>query len=368
MIVVVKIGTSSLTGKTGAVDTAAIGQLADQLAEAHAEGHKLLLVTSGAITAGEAVLGIDRAEADAATLQALSTVGQHRLMATYEEAFSHHGIHVGQVLVAPSDFFERSRYLLARRVLERLLEIGVVPVVNENDAVADDAIGFGDNDRIAALVAHLVKADKLLLLTDMEGMFTADPRRDKEASLIAEIVEVNAELEAAAGAARVSAVTRRDGFQARFGQDGCALWRGSGDCFQHTKRRGDGLYRWRRYRHSISGADFQALGPQTLDRLRRALKGMHKGRQRRPQRPAKRRSLPAGCRRHRSNRRLRNRRCRRCSRHRRRSLRQRPGLNVFRPSPRSHRQTLRRNARPHPPNPPRPDSAVGIKFTTRAKV
>lgn len=201
MIVVVKIGTSSVTDETGAVDTAAIERVADQLAEAHAEGHRLLLVTSGAITAGEAVLGINREEADAATLQALSTVGQHRLMATYEDAFSHHGIHVGQVLVAPSDFFERSRYLLARRVLERLLEIGVVPVVNENDAVADDAIGFGDNDRIAALIAHLVKADKLLLLTDMEGLFTADPRRDEKASLIAEIVEVNAELEAAAGAA-----------------------------------------------------------------------------------------------------------------------------------------------------------------------
>lgn len=201
MIVVVKIGTSSLTDKTGAVDTAAIGQLVDQMAEAHAEEHRLLLVTSGAITAGEAVLGIDRAEADAATLQALSTVGQHRLMATYEDAFSRHRIHVGQVLLAPGDFFERSRYLLARRVLERLLEIGVVPVVNENDAVADDAIGFGDNDRIAALVAHLVKADKLLLLTDMEGLFTADPRLDEEASLIAEIIEVNAEMEAAAGAA-----------------------------------------------------------------------------------------------------------------------------------------------------------------------
>ncbi len=201
MIVVVKIGTSSVTDDAGVVDTAAIGRVVDQIAMAHEAGHRLLLVTSGAITAGEAVLGIDRTSADAATLQALSTVGQHRLMATYEDTFSRHDIHVGQVLVAPSDFFDRSRYLLARRVLERLLEIGVVPIVNENDAVADDAIGFGDNDRIAALVAHLVKADKLLLLTDMEGLFTADPRLDEEASLIAEIVEVNAELEAAAGAA-----------------------------------------------------------------------------------------------------------------------------------------------------------------------
>ncbi len=222
MIVVVKIGTSSLTkreiaagsGPAGfsdsvapaavahaAIDHAAIASLAAQAAAAVNDGHQLLVVTSGAITAGESVLKISRENANSATLQALSTVGQSRLMAAYEQAFTEHGINVGQVLVAPSDFFERSRYLLARGVLERLLELGVVPVVNENDAVANDAIGFGDNDRIAALVAHLVRADKLLLLTDTEGVFTADPRVAQDASLIAEVEEVDAKLEAVAGKA-----------------------------------------------------------------------------------------------------------------------------------------------------------------------
>jgi len=223
MIVVVKIGTSSLTSRQAAgpaagvtstpaanpalasapaaINHVAIASLAVQVAAATQSGHRLLLVTSGAITAGESVLKLSRENADPATLQALSTVGQSRLMAVYEQAFAKHSLTVGQVLLAPSDFFDRSRYLLARNVLERLLELQVIPIINENDAVANDAIGFGDNDRIAALLAHLVRADMLLLLTDTAGLFTADPHASQDASLISEIVEVDAELEAAAGAA-----------------------------------------------------------------------------------------------------------------------------------------------------------------------
>ena len=134
-------------------------------------------------------------------LQAISAVGQHRLMRVYDDALARHGLVGGQVLLAPLDFVHRSQYLHARDTLKRLLDLGVVPVVNENDAVADDEIRFGDNDRLAALVAHLVSADVLVMLTDTPGVLTADPRLDAGASLIEEIVEVDHELERVAGTA-----------------------------------------------------------------------------------------------------------------------------------------------------------------------
>ena len=128
-------------------------------------------------------------------------MGQSKLMRVYDDAFTARGMHVGQVLLAPLDFIHRQQYLHARQTLSRLLELGVVPVVNENDATSDDEIRFGDNDRLAALVAHLVAADLLVLLTDTAGLFTADPRTTGEASLIEEVVEVDHELELGAGGA-----------------------------------------------------------------------------------------------------------------------------------------------------------------------
>jgi glutamate 5-kinase len=158
------------------------------------------VVTSGAIAAGLPALGLSGARpADLATLQAISAVGQSRLMRVYDDTLARHGLVGGQVLLAPLDFVHRSQYLHARGTLTRLLDLGVVPVVNENDAVADDEIRFGDNDRLAALVAHLVNADVLVMLTDTPGLLTADPRLDEEASLIEEIVEVDHELERVAG-------------------------------------------------------------------------------------------------------------------------------------------------------------------------
>jgi glutamate 5-kinase len=146
-------------------------------------------------------LGGARRPRDAVTLQAVSAVGQSRLMQVYNDALGHHGLIAGQVLMKPIDFMLRPQYLQARSTLARLLELGVVPVVNENDAIADDEIRFGDNDRIAALVAHLTGAELLVLLTDTPGLFTADPRLDTTASLIEEIVEVDHALEAVAGGA-----------------------------------------------------------------------------------------------------------------------------------------------------------------------
>ena len=197
--VVVKVGTSSIAGDDGALQQDVVERLAGDLAGVRAGGGRVVLVTSGAIAAGLPELGYGGRPADVTLLQAVAAVGQVSLMQTYREAFGTHGVNVGQVLLTHFDFEERSQYLHARTTLRRLLDIGVVPVVNENDTVADDEIRFGDNDRLAALVAHMIAADVLVLLTDQPGLFTADPRFSEEAELIAEVQGVDEELERVAG-------------------------------------------------------------------------------------------------------------------------------------------------------------------------
>lgn len=176
-VVVAKIGTSSITDGHGDIDEAAIAKYCAEVVELRALGHRVVVVTSGAIAAGLPALGLggDRRPRDAVTLQALSAVGQSRLMRVYDRVFADLGIVSGQVLLAPLDFVVRQQYLHARGTLLRLLDLGVVPVVNENDAIADDEIRFGDNDRLAALVAHLVHAEALILLSDVDGLYTAHP-------------------------------------------------------------------------------------------------------------------------------------------------------------------------------------------------
>ncbi len=193
MIVVVKVGSSSVTVET-------VQRLGGEIASARAEGHTVVVVTSGAIAAGWSALdrGAQR-PSDPAVLQAVSAVGQHRLMRLWQDAFDPYDLLAGQVLLAPLDFVHRTQYLHARGTLRHLVDLGVVPVVNENDAVADEEIRFGDNDRLAALVAHLVGAHLLVLLTDAPGLLTADPRHDAEASLIEEVVEIDHQLEQLAG-------------------------------------------------------------------------------------------------------------------------------------------------------------------------
>ena len=200
MIVVAKIGTSSITDDHGEVALAAIDKLCAEIAALRGAGHRVVLVTSGAIAAGLPALGLSGVRpTDIATLQAISAVGQSRLMSEYNRALAGHGLVGGQVLLAPLDFVHRSQYLHARGTLVRLLDLGVVPVVNENDAVADDEIRFGDNDRLAALVANLVAADLLVMLTDAPGLLGSDPRLDADAPLIEEIVEIDHALERVAG-------------------------------------------------------------------------------------------------------------------------------------------------------------------------
>jgi len=184
MRVVAKIGTASITDVEGVIDRGAIAKLSDEVAALRAAGHEVIVVSSGAVAAGVAAVGLASRPTDMVTLQALSAAGQSRLVEAYNVELARHGLVGAQVLVDPHDFVDRRQYLHARRTVERLLELGFVPVVNENDAIANDELRYGDNDRLAALVAHSLTADVLVLLTDMDGVFTADPRRDSAASLV----------------------------------------------------------------------------------------------------------------------------------------------------------------------------------------
>ncbi|WP_269326571.1 glutamate 5-kinase [Kineosporia mesophila] len=175
--IVVKIGSSSLTSVDGGIDTGRIEQLVDVLARHRLSGQEIVLVSSGAIAAGLAPLTLAKRPKDLATQQAAASVGQGLLMAQYTAAFARRDLTVGQVLLTAEDVIRRTHYANARRTLSRLLGLGVVPVVNENDTVATDEIRFGDNDRLAALVAHLVRADALLLLSDVDALYDGPPSR-----------------------------------------------------------------------------------------------------------------------------------------------------------------------------------------------
>jgi len=184
--VVVKVGSSSLTAVDGGLDEAGIDALVGTLAARLGAGSDVVLVSSGAIAAGLGPLGLSRRPRDLATQQAAASVGQGLLVARYAHAFARHRRTVGQVLLTAEDVIRRAHYRNAQRTLYRLLSLGVVPIVNENDTVATEEIRFGDNDRLAALVAHLVHADLLLLLSDVEGLYDGDPHRGG-ARLLAEV-------------------------------------------------------------------------------------------------------------------------------------------------------------------------------------
>ncbi len=203
--IVVKAGTGILTDTAGAtgLNLAVSENLVGQICRLHQAQCEVLLVTSGAIAAGRAALGSDHRQLarDIPSRQVMAAIGQSRLMHAYQEMFEVHGVQIAQTLLTTADLSQRQSYLNVRNTLERLLELRVVPVLNENDVVAVDEIGevFGDNDRLSALVANLVDADLLLILTDIEGLYTADPRSDASATLIERVDRVDAEIEAAAG-------------------------------------------------------------------------------------------------------------------------------------------------------------------------
>ncbi|MET8682116.1 glutamate 5-kinase [Streptomyces sp. NPDC004647] len=174
--IVVKVGSSSLTTAAGGLDADRVDALVDVMAKVRSGGEReIVLVSSGAIAAGLAPLGLQRRPRDLARQQAAASVGQGLLVARYTASFARYGVRVGQVLLTSDDTSRRAHYRNAYRTLDKLLAMGALPVVNENDTVATDEIRFGDNDRLAALVAHLVRADLLVLLSDVDGLYDGDP-------------------------------------------------------------------------------------------------------------------------------------------------------------------------------------------------
>lgn len=182
--VVAKIGTSSLTDDGGRIKHDAIAALCAEVAKLRSRGDEVVIVTSGAVAAGVAAMGLATRPSDMETLQALSAAGQSRLMAVYDAELERHGLVGAQVLLDPHDFVDRRQYLHSRQTIDRLLELGCVPLVNENDAIANIELRYGDNDRMAALLAHNIAADVCVLLTDLDGLHTADPRSDPNAELV----------------------------------------------------------------------------------------------------------------------------------------------------------------------------------------
>ncbi|MBC6470628.1 glutamate 5-kinase [Actinomadura alba] len=175
--IVVKVGSSSLTTPEGMLDADRVDALVGVLAARRSEGGEVVFVSSGAIAAGLGPLGLPRRPRDLATQQAAASVGQGLLLARYASAFAAYGLRVGQILLTADDLIRRTHHRNAQRTLAQLLTLGIVPIVNENDTVATDEIRFGDNDRLAALVAHLIRADALVLLSDVDALYDGDPRR-----------------------------------------------------------------------------------------------------------------------------------------------------------------------------------------------
>lgn len=194
-----KVGSASLVGRDGELDDRRLIALCDAVADARKAGLRIILVSSGAIAAGMGPLHLAMRPTDIPTLQATAAVGQGRLLGRYAEMMRERGGLVAQILLTQHDFIHRGQYLNARNTIERLLALGVLPIVNENDTVATDEIRFGDNDRLAALVANLVDAKMLLLLTDAKGVHSSDPRLDPDAPLLDEVERITPELERAAG-------------------------------------------------------------------------------------------------------------------------------------------------------------------------
>jgi len=199
--IVVKVGTYTLSDPAGRLDRAHMGSLVEQVSSLRGEGLEIILVSSGAIAAGVELLGLPERPQDIPSLQAASSVGQGLLLHLYSSLLAEHDVLVGQVLFTQYDFSHRQQYLNARNAFGRLLDLGVVPLVNENDAVAVEEIRFGDNDRLAALIAVLTEADLLIMLSDIKGLYTADPKKDRGARLIRDVERITAEMIRSAGRA-----------------------------------------------------------------------------------------------------------------------------------------------------------------------
>ena len=199
---VVKVGSSLLVDDQGRLNREWLEGLCDDIANLNRQDHEILVVSSGAIAIGSSILGINKRRARLEDLQAAAAAGQVQLVHAYQEALGRHDIIAAQVLLTLDDTENRRRFLNARSTLGKLLERSVVPIINENDTVATEEIRYGDNDRLAARIAQLVMADALILLSDVDGFYTADPAADENAQHIPAVGKINAEIMAMAGATR----------------------------------------------------------------------------------------------------------------------------------------------------------------------
>ena len=291
--IVVKVGSSLVTNEGRGLDDQAIGEWCRQLAALVRDGREVVMVSSGAIAEGMKRLGWRTRPHEIHELQAAAAVGQMGLAQIYETKLRENGLGSAQVLLTHADLADRERYLNARSTLVTLLALGVVPVINENDTVVNDEIKFGDNDTLGALVANLVEADALVILTDQKGLYTADPRKDPDARFVHE---------AAAGDPDARSHGRRRGQQPRprrhdHQDPGRQARRGLGrldrDRLGPRARCPAAPDARRVHRHPAGGADRQAPGAQALDgRPPAAARRGHGGRRRRGQ-GARRRQEPA---------------------------------------------------------------------------
>lgn len=197
--VVIKIGSRVLTDSDGALDMAVIGRICDEIAVLRQQGFEVIVVSSGAIAAGRSELGLTDKPRTIPHKQAAAAVGQTRLMMAYENSLAHNSLKAAQVLLTSEDLGSRQRFLNARATLDALLGFGIIPIINENDTVVVDEIKFGDNDNLSALVTNVAEAHLLLILTDIEGFYSADPNIDPDATLIPLIKGITREVERAAG-------------------------------------------------------------------------------------------------------------------------------------------------------------------------
>lgn len=196
---IIKVGSSLVTNDGHGLDLAAVATWAKQIAKLHEQGKEIILVSSGAIAEGMLQLGFKQRPEEVNELQACAAVGQMGLAQIYQTSFDRYGLKTAQILLTHADFADRTRYLNARATLLALFRLNVLPIINENDTVVTDEIKFGDNDTLGSLVANLIEADALIILTDQKGLFTADPRKDSSATLITEAYAGDSELEKMAG-------------------------------------------------------------------------------------------------------------------------------------------------------------------------
>ena len=247
---VVKVGSSLVTNQGQGLDHAALARWARQIAELRKLGREVVLVSSGAIAEGMQRLGWKQRPSAMHELQAAAAVGQMGLVEAYESCFREHGLLTSQILLTHEDLADRKRYLNARSTLRTLLELGVIPIINENDTVATDEIRFGDNDTLGALVTNLIEADVLVILTDQAGLYSADPRKNAAARLIGEAQAGDPELEENGGRRRQRHRARRHADQGAGRQTRGAQRRAYRDRFRARARRAGAARARRTYRHA----------------------------------------------------------------------------------------------------------------------